>query len=404
MSLVVFPFKGEDPETVLHNVRIAASHRRVSRVLTVGAERDETFRALGSEGPSLRRETGTPLDVILQERIGRKRPGKGDAMNTALRWFLAETDLQRIHFYDADMLSFTADWITHAEESADLGFPVVRHYFPRATTDAMITFLIARTGFALLWPKSELPWIEQPLGGELLLTRPVAERLVAEERVQAQSDWGIDTVYTFTTVRYGFATYETYRREGKLHKLYGKLADLRTMLVECFAAIQELAENHLEPSPPAGPVQMIPGGIVHRVEPHLQVPLQIIEKVGFDFEGTLALLLDGWNPRLEPLVEWFPPAIRDGLLENRSRPCFNFMGEREWAQAYRVLLDRFQPGDRDWEEILFKLWTARVLNYTVSVALRGYGYARQYRHNTIVRYLQEAAGAGPATDRISDEL
>lgn len=399
MSLVVFPFKREDPETVLTNVRIAAGHPRVSRVLTVAAEKDETFRAIVDAAPELERETGTPLDVVLQERLGTKRPGKGDAMNTALRWFLEETDLDRIHFYDADMLSFTADWITRAEASADVGYPVVRHYFPRASTDAMITFLVTRTGFALLWPKSELPWIEQPLGGELLLRRPVVKRLVADELVQAQSDWGIDTVYTFATVKYGFPTYETYRPEGKVHKLYRALTDLRTMLVECFAAIQELRNNHLEETPREGPVETIPGGIVHRVEPQLQVPLDIIEKVGFDFEGTLALLVEGWSPRQEQLLDAFSPAIRDGMLVNRKRPCFNFLGEREWLEIYRVLLDRFELGDQDWEEILFKLWTVRVLNYTVTVALRGYGYSRGYRHNTIVRYLQEAVLGGSAPAR-----
>lgn len=389
MCLVVFPFKREDPETVLRNVRIAAAHPRVSRVLGVGGtEDDDAYQALVAQAPGLLRDTGTPVDVILQERIGTKRPGKGDAMNTALRWFLAETDLERIHFYDADMLSFTADWITRAEEAAELGYPVVRHYFPRASTDGMITFLITRTGFALLWPQSELPWIEQPLGGEVVFSREVAERLVADPKVQAQSDWGVDTLYTFTTVKHGFPEYDTYRPEGKIHKLYGRLTDLHTMLMECFAAIQELRrddDGRLSP-----PRNAMPQGIVHHVEPPLQVPLGVIEGVGFDFQGTLMLLLDGWTRRQEQLLEHFTPALRDGMLENRRYPCFNFMDEAEWAGAYRVLLDHFVLGDPDWEQLLFKLWTVRVLNFTVNVALRGYGYARRYRSNTIVRYVEQA--------------
>jgi len=389
VSLVAIPFKSEVPETVLNLVEIAAAHPRVKGVLAVGAEEDDTYRALRSRQDDLQREHGTFLEVIFQERIGTKRPGKGDAMNTALKWFLEETDLERIHFYDADITSFTSDWITQAEESADLGFQVVRHYFPRTSTDGMITFLVTRTGFALLWPTSELPWIEQPLGGELLFTRAVVEDLVANPFVQGQSDWGIDTVYTFFNVKDGHSMYETYRPEGKVHTLYGKLAELRTMLVECFSVVQQLSrapENHGWQGAEHAPT----GGIVHRVEPQFQVPLSIIENVGFDIQGTMALLLEGWTNRQEELLNLFERPIRDGMLANRSHPNFEFMGEEAWAEAYCTLLRMYEQGDADWEDLLFKLWTARVLNYSVNVALRGYGFARRYRHSTIIRYLKRA--------------
>ncbi len=389
MSLIAIPFKNETPETVLKNIRICASHPRVTRIVAIGAEEDDTWRAIRACQSELKRETGTDLDVIMQERIGSKRPGKGDAMNTALRWFLSETDLERLHFYDADITSFTDDWITKAEQGADLGYQVVRHYFPRASTDAMVTFLIARTGFALCWPASELPWFEQPLGGELLLTRKVAERFVTEKRIQAQSDWGIDTAYTFYNVKFGFPTYETYRPEGKMHSLYGRLTDLQAMLVECFAAIQDLhrdPDNQLWYASNGAPA----GGIIHRVEPQFQVPLPIIEKVGFDIEGTLALLLEGWTEREEVLLDRLPPEVRGGMIKNRLNPSYEFMDEDAWEGTYLALLENFEIGDPDWEALLFKLWTARVLQYTVTVALRGYGFARRYRYTTIVHYLQRA--------------
>ncbi len=393
MSLVAIPFKSEVPETVLHIVETAAAHPRVKGVLAVGAEEDATWETLLARRDDIQREWGTWLEVVLQDRIGTKRPGKGDAMNTALKWFLDETELHRVHFYDADITSFTSDWITCAEEAADLGFEVVRHYFPRTSTDGMITFLVTRTGFALLWPTSELPWIEQPLGGELLFTREVASQLVANPRVQVQSDWGIDTVYTFFNVCHGNSMYETYRPEGKVHTLYGKLADLRTMLVECFSVIQDLSravDSHEWQCPERAPR----GGIVHRVEPQEQVPVSIIENVGFDVQGTLGLLVEGWTNRQEELLNHFDRSIRDGLLVNRTHPNFQFMGEEEWAETYLTLLRCYEEGDPDWEDLLFKLWTARVINYSVNVALRGYGFARRYRHSTIVRYLKRAHLAG----------
>ncbi len=379
MSLVVFPFKHEHPEVLLHNVRVAAAHPRVHEVLCIGYEREQTFEAVERAAPEISRATGTPVTVRLQERLGTMRPGKGDGMNTALRYFLEETQWERIHFYDADITSFGPDWITKAEEAADFGYGLVRHYFPRASTDAMITWMVTRTGFALLWPHTELSWIEQPLGGELLMRREVAAMLYQDERVRRQSDWGIDTLYTFVTVQQGVSIYECYIPEGKAHRLYGGLDDLRTMLVECFAVIQSL--QHEVVGQPA----------IHRQEHPHRVPVHIAERVGYDVEATLHRLMQHWTPRQVELLELFTTPVREGLRTCQRRPAFNFMDEMAWAATYHVLLEHFQPGDPDWEELLFKLWTTRVLNYTMTVALRGYDYAQQYLYRMLGRYRYQAA-------------
>ena len=384
MSLVVFPFKQEDPEVVISNVRVAAEHPRIDEVLCVGVEEEATYRGVEAVAPTIRQNTGTPVTLVLQSRLGNKRPGKGDGMNSALRYFLEETSLERIHFYDSDITSFGPSWITQAEEAADSSFGVVRHYFPRARTDAMITWMVTRTGFALLWPHSDLSWIEQPLGGELLFKRPVVERLVADERVQAQSDWGIDTLYTFATVQYGFHVYETYVPAGKAHKLYGRLTDLRTMLVECFAAVQRLSGETLQ------------ADILHRAEPSLNVPPAITEKLGFDFEGTMTLLKEDWTSRQEELLVYLPDEVGKGLLANKQYPRFGFMDEANWATSYRVLLQHFVLGDTDWEELLFKLWMVRVLNFTTTTAIRGYNFSQQYLQNMLRRYRQHAQATATA--------
>ncbi len=378
MSLVVFPFKCEDPHVVIRNVETAARHPRVSQVMGMGVEQEETYQALAEAIPDIRREANKPIELMLQERIGNKRPGKGDGMNTALRYFLDQTDHQRIHFYDADITSFNADWISKAEEAADFDYGVVRHYFPRARTDAMITWMITRTGFAMLWPRSGLSWIEQPLGGELLFTRPVVEALVSDERVQAQSDWGIDTLYTFVTSQLGFATYEVNMAEGKAHKLYGKLTDLRTMLNECFAAIQSLKNEQIT----------ISG--VHRSEYPDVVPKSIAEKLGFDLEGTLGLLSTNWSETQESHLEKFSPPLRDGMLANRQAPKFGFMDQHQWFDAYEVFLEHYVKGDEDWEELLFKVWTVRVLQYATTIALCGYNFSQRHLHDMILSYRRKA--------------
>lgn len=381
MSLVVFPFKREDPEALIDNIRVAAEHPRVSQVLAVGFDEDACFHSLVEGVPAVERDTRTSVNVIPQERLGVLRPGKGDGMNTGLRYFLGSTEAERLHFYDADLLSFTPDWITKAEEAADHGYEVVRHYFPRASTDAMITWFITRTGFAMLWPRSELPRIEQPLGGELLFTRPVAEALLADTRVQAQSDWGIDTLYTFATVAGGFRMYEAYIGAGKIHRLYGALTDLRTMLIECFSAVQNLHKEEVFDVS------------VHHVEYQGPVSEAVKSKIGYQFDDTLALLGEGWTERQLALLDAFPVQVREGMASSRTFPQLGFMSDEAWYDSYQVLLREFRADDHDWQELIFKLWIARVLTYTVTVALRGYDVAMHHLHQMVENYTRRAAGS-----------
>ncbi|KAJ7559555.1 hypothetical protein O6H91_04G090800 [Diphasiastrum complanatum] len=285
-------------------------------------------------------------------------------MNTALIYLLDNTEYKGLHFYDADIVSFSAEWISKAEKQADLDYDVVRHYFPRSSTDAMITWLVTKIGFALLWPNSILPVIEQPLGGELYLSKKAAEILIADPRVRDQSDWGIDTLYTFVMAQKGLRMAEVYVPEGKVHALYGGLQDLRKMLVECFAAIQSLRH------------EVIVAESRHRIENPRPVPETVKQKIGYDIEKTLKLLKSNWSPRQKDLLQqYFDPALAKGMLHSMEWPCWSFADEDAWISAYQKLLDHFEKGDFDWEELLFKIWVARVLNHTMKNVIRGYDVA-----------------------------
>eukprot|EP00897_Mesotaenium_endlicherianum_P006100 jgi/Mesen1/5518/ME000279S04726 len=369
MSLVCFPFKEEDVTVAVRNVEIAASHPRISAVLGVGYSRGETWHAIESAIPRIEKRTGKKITLVLQKRIGLNlRGGKGDGMNTALSYFNEHSEYPRLHFYDADIVSFSSEWITKAEKQADLDFDLVRHYFPRSSTDAMITWFVTKIGFALLWPNSVLPHIEQPLGGELLLTRKAVELLCADQRVRSQSDWGIDTLYTFVTAQAGLRVAEVYIPEGKVHALYGGLRDLRTMLVECFSAVQTLRSEKLDES------ATLSG--VHRMEFAKPVPELVKQKLGYDVEKTLKLLKDNWTPRQKELLQQhFDPALAKGLLHAAEWPCWSFCDEEAWIMAYVKFLNFFEKGDDDWEELLFKVWVARVLNHTLRHVMRGYDVA-----------------------------
>ena len=378
-SLVVFPFKSEDVNVFKKNIQEAVAHPRVGAVLCVGYEENECYKEIEKAIPDLEKDSGKKIYLIVQERLGDKRPGKGDGMNTALKYFLEKTDFSRLHFYDSDIETFSRDWITQAEAPADEGYQVVRHYFPRASTDAMVTWMITKTGFSVLWPDTELPFIEQPLGGELLLTQEVAAKLYEDERAVRQSDWGIDTAYTWLMVANEFSMYETYVPIGKVHKLYKTLADLREMTIECFAIIQQLKDERINA------VRMI-----HRIQRPGPVPDRVKEKTAYDLEGSIHLLMEGWTPKQLELLKRFPKEVRDGMTECQSKPRFIFMDAENWYSTYKVLLEHFDPQDNDWRELLFKLWIARVLNYTTKVALRGYDYALFYLYQMIESFIRKS--------------
>lgn len=99
------------------------------------------------------------------------------SMNTALDYFVDHTSFDRIHFYDADIVTFSRQWIERGEERLEEDYEVLRFFFPKVSTDGMITWNITRCGLAYNWPHTILPRIEQPLGGELALKRKIAQRL-----------------------------------------------------------------------------------------------------------------------------------------------------------------------------------------------------------------------------------
>lgn len=392
MSMVCFPFKREKVETILRNVSIAISHSYVSFVLLVAAKENDCYKEV-VEGLQKKWPFLDTVDVIVQRRLGSLREGKGDGMNTALQYFLSAHEnpkrnlsepLRRLHFYDADIESFDTSWITKAEEGMNMGYDVVRHYFPRSSTDAQVTWQVTKVGFALLWPHSVLPWIQQPLGGELCFSRRVVEHLACDERVLAQSDWGIDTLYTFVCAQQQFSLLETYMPEGKMHALYGGLRDLQTMLCECFAAVQSL---RLEP--------MLVGSGRHDIEPSCAVPTRVTRTIGYGVEKSLKLLRENWTSGQFQLLEKFDNGVKLGMARAAEWPEYQFMDEDAWAQAYDVCLEHFEKHDSDWRELLFKMWVARVLNYTMKHVLRGYDCAIEANTRMVQKVLRESLIGAP---------
>lgn len=379
MSLVVFPFKAESPAVIKANFETAAGHGRVEEVWGVAASRGAALDRATELAQVVSSALRVPVDVFPQDRIGSFRRGKGDGMNTAIRRAV-ERGFGRIHFYDADITNFGANWIDGAETAADRGFEIVRHRFPRASTDAMITWMITRPSLAKLFPGTILPRLGQPLGGELLISGDVARRLSEDDFVTARSDWGIDTVITHATATMGIPLYEHNVAEGKRHALYGSLDEIRAMVVECLDAVGSLGQRD-SPSPQAS----------LEADPPSPVPEDLKRTVGYDVESTTGLLSEGWTEAEVDLVGSMGPDLAPMVLRNRAEPSFSFMDSETWGRVLDWLLDSFRLEEPAWRALAFRLWLMRVLSYTASHVPQGYDHAMEYLEGTIDRYEKSAS-------------
>lgn len=362
MSLVVFPFKQEVIEVVAANLKTAASHDRVHEVWAVAASENSGMDEVVDAARDISGATATPIQVFAQDRLGTFRSGKGDGMNTALR-LAADRGFDRTHFYDADITNFDHLWIDGAESAADRGFGVVRHRFPRAATDAMITWMITRPGLALLYPDTLLPRLGQPLGGELLLTRPAVEALAADPFVTARSDWGIDTLITHATATMDLGIYEHNVADGKRHALYGSLHEIEDMLLECLDAVSSLRGR-------SQPVARF------EADPPADVPTDLKETVAYDVDRTRRSISAPPDAAERVVLESL------GVEPNEPGP----IDGGRWQNLYPQLLERFDLDDPAWRSAVFRLWVERVIDYTVSEVSQGFDHAMAYLEQTISQF------------------
>ena len=96
VSVVAIPFLDETSEVVGRNLRIAATHPAIDLVWGISGPGFDSANL--DSAPS-------SIEIVEQQRIGIRRPGKGDAMNTAIAR-ADEMGVDRLHFYDADITNF----------------------------------------------------------------------------------------------------------------------------------------------------------------------------------------------------------------------------------------------------------------------------------------------------------
>lgn len=358
MSLVVFPFKEEDTSVVARNLETAARHPMVREVWAVAASDGAMMSEVADAAADVATSAGTTIRVFPQERIGSRRSGKGDGMNTAIA-HAAEHGFDRTHFYDADITNFDTSWIDGAEEAADRGYGVVRHRFPRAATDAMITWMVTRPGLALRFPGTVLPRLGQPLGGEILLTGPAVESLAVNDAVRDRSDWGIDTVITHATSLLDLGIYEHNAPDGKRHALYGSLTDIRDMVLECLDAVA-----HVSGTPASD--------TLFDADPPAKAPDDLKTTVGYDIDATRRSITAPITDEDNAIIEALGLDPSDLEIDGKA-----------WLTIFPRILAEFDLRSEAWRSVFFRLWAERVIHYTTNQVPLGYDAAISYLESTV---------------------
>ena len=131
------------------------------------------------------------------------------------------------------------------------------------------------------------------------------------------------------------------------------------------------------------------GSPLHRIQPAAAVPTAITQMIGYDVEKSLKLLRENWTPGQMQLLNLFEEKTKKGMVAASHWPEYMFMNEDAWMKAYHVFLDNFMPNDEDWREVLFKMWVARVLNYTMRHVLRGNACALQANSDMVQKVQRE---------------
>lgn len=188
---LIFPTKNEE-STIERCIKVARESRYHPHIIVVdGFSVDKT------------REIVEDLGVEIIIPTNRKFPGKGIGMVTALKKALSDNP-DIILFLDADIKNITYKWIDKLVDPIIEGrYDMVRGQYHRAPRDAAVTKLIARPLLKIFFP--EIPYLEQPLSGEVAAKSEVWAHLLKQK---PPDGWGVDIWFVIETACKGYSLAE----------------------------------------------------------------------------------------------------------------------------------------------------------------------------------------------------
>lgn len=172
--------------------------------------------------------------------------GKGNALWASL----VATDADLVVWCDADLTSFTPDWITRLVLPLllDDDLALVKADYERPTDaggGGRTTELVARPLLSLYFP--ELAALAQPLGGEVAVRRSIVEQL------PLVTGWGVEVALLVDVARFaGIASIAQVDLGVRRHR-HRSLTELAVQAAEVSATILARAGAGLDPAGQGGP-------------------------------------------------------------------------------------------------------------------------------------------------------
>jgi len=377
-NVLIVPEKNEKLNP-LHIVDVGLASGKIDEAYIVdGWSTDNTWTLLEKEIPSYEKKYGKKIKLFGSVL---RNTGKGGAMYTGIKRALKDGH-SMITFIDADITSITTKWFDILIDSIskdNLGMS--RGYYDRAPFDAQITRHITRPLIAMYFPEAKD--VNQPLGGELCMTKEVAEHLLTCCTAPPHT-WGIDTFMTINTVMGGFKMGEYYLTQ----KTHGKksVGELRGMLIDCFDEAAKQVFYHKRnvsiPKFSKSLIKVLPKEHTQVERIGEDVRTQKYVNVDFEIESFISSLekilpnnhTDGDGLKKFLKVDFDDEYLLMDMLKIRSINEFKekskLLDRHVWVRTLDTLTrsyiaEEFNPA---FHEIAFILWRLRSLSFIVNEA------------------------------------
>jgi hypothetical protein len=376
-NVLIVPERNEKLKP-LNVVERGLKSENVDKVYVVdGWSTDGTAPLLKRKIPRLQKKYKKKIQIFYSDL---RNVGKGGAMVTGMKRALKDNH-SKILFLDSDIASLTPEWCDLLIEGIDKNnVDMCRGYFDRAPLDAQITRHVTRPLINMFFPEGR--GINQPLGGDLCLTKELTKYLV-EHMIAPPHTWGIDTFLTIMTLGGKFKIAEQHLAQ----KGYNKKSAvwLRPVSIECFDEAAKLIyykKRYLKiPKFKESLVKQLPySSKIKRIG----TDVRKVEYINLDYEIEMFLgrvknlIANGQitSTRINnvSLSKFEDSTLILDLLRTKSIDDFKekskFLTRNEWIRILNTLVRKFIHFNfaKTYYELFYVLWELRSLSFCLNEA------------------------------------
>ncbi|MBW2976951.1 glycosyltransferase family 2 protein [Candidatus Woesearchaeota archaeon] len=342
-----------------------------------GWSTDGTAPLLKRKIPRLQKKYNKKIKIFYSEL---RDTGKGGAIVTGMKRALKDNH-SKILFLGSDITSTTPEWCDVLAEGIDKNrVDMCRGYFDMAPFDAQIERHTVRPLINMFFPEGK--GINQPLGGELCMTKELAEYIL-KNIIAPPHTWGIDVFLTVITLKGKFKVAEQYLAQKGCNKKSSVW--MRPISIECFDEMSKLIyykRRYLKiPKFKKSFVKQLPHSPkIKRIGPD-------IRKVAYNNPDYEIEMLLGYVKNLIANGQITPTRINNvslskfedstlilDLLRAKSTEEFKeksrFLTRKEWIRIINTLVRKFIHFNfaKMYYELYYLLWELRSLSFCLNEA------------------------------------